>query len=74
MDNVVILVVPGAMTAGLATGRFWWSLDGLAGDRVRGDRARSTAGLIGRGEDDAHHVAVVPARIHCEGWTPCTLR
>ena len=26
VDNVFILVVPGAMAAGLATGLFWWSL------------------------------------------------
>jgi membrane protein implicated in regulation of membrane protease activity len=26
VDNLFILVVPGAMAAGLATGLFWWSL------------------------------------------------
>lgn len=26
IDNLLILVIPGAMAAGLATGLFWWSL------------------------------------------------
>jgi membrane protein implicated in regulation of membrane protease activity len=26
VDNLFIVVVPGAMAAGLATGLFWWSL------------------------------------------------
>jgi hypothetical protein len=26
VDNAFILIVPGAMAAGLATGLFWWSL------------------------------------------------
>ena len=26
VDNALILIVPGAMAAGLSTGLFWWSL------------------------------------------------
>jgi hypothetical protein len=37
LDNAVILIVPGAINAGLDTGLFWTSLAFSPRDRVRGD-------------------------------------
>ena len=39
VDNAVLLVIPGAMDAGLSSPLFWGSLAGGAGRRVRGDGA-----------------------------------
>ena len=39
VDNSVMLVVPGAMDAGLGTALFWGALAALAGRRLRGDRS-----------------------------------
>ena len=44
VDNAFLLLVPGAMAAGLATGLFWWSLARRAGRRLRARPCRSTAG------------------------------
>jgi hypothetical protein len=30
VDNIFLLIVPGAMAAGLADGFFWWSLEQFA--------------------------------------------
>ena len=43
VDNAFLLLVPGAMAAGLATGLFWWSL-ALALASPSWSRSRSTAG------------------------------
>ncbi len=40
VDNAFLVLLPGAMEATLSSALFWWSLAAVAGDRLRGDRAR----------------------------------
>ena len=52
VDNGFVLLVPGAMEAGLDDFLFWWSL-GLACSSPSGRLSRSTAHLIARGRGHA---------------------
>ena len=57
IDNAFLLVVPGALAAGLADQLFWWSLAAEPRRRVRDHRSRERW-LIARGKGHAvlHHL------------------